>query len=284
MTFAQFGIDDDVRRRRRPGRLPRGAQAEHQGGLRRDDRQSAAQRLRPRRDRRRSRTTPACRSSSTTRWPRRTCAGRSSTAPTSSIHSVTKYLGGHGTTMGGIVVESGQVPLGQRQLPADDRAVARLSRRALLRDVRRLRLHDEGAHGDDAHARTDARRRFARSCCCRASRRCTCACRGIASRRSRSRSISPRIRAVEWVQLSGCCAATGTSARATLPAARRRRHPDVRRQGRRAAGVALHRGGAVPVAPRERRRREDAGHPSGVDDAPPAVRGRAASRPASRRR
>jgi O-acetylhomoserine (thiol)-lyase len=50
----------------------------------------------------------------------------------------------------------GQVRVGQRQLPADDRALARLPRRALLRDVRRLRLHDEGAHGDDAHARADA--------------------------------------------------------------------------------------------------------------------------------
>ena len=72
------------------------------------------------------------------------------------IHSVTKYLGGHGTTMGGVVVESGTLPVGQRQLPADDRALARLPRRALLRDLRRLRLHDEGAHGDDAHARSDA--------------------------------------------------------------------------------------------------------------------------------
>ena len=72
------------------------------------------------------------------------------------IHSVTKYLGGHGTTMGGIVVESGTLPVGQRQLSADDGALARLSRRALLRDLRRLRLHDEGADGDDAHARADA--------------------------------------------------------------------------------------------------------------------------------
>ena len=72
------------------------------------------------------------------------------------VHSLTKYLGGHGTTMGGIVVESGKFPWDNGKLPADDGAVARLPRRALLRDVRRLRLHDEGAHGDDAHARADA--------------------------------------------------------------------------------------------------------------------------------
>ena len=34
-----------------------------------------------------------------------------------------------------------QVPLGQRQLSADDRALARLPRRDLLRDLRRFRLH-----------------------------------------------------------------------------------------------------------------------------------------------
>ena len=32
------------------------------------------------------------------------------------VHSATKFIGGHGTTMGGVVVESGQVPLGQRQV------------------------------------------------------------------------------------------------------------------------------------------------------------------------
>ena len=72
------------------------------------------------------------------------------------VHSLTKYLGGHGTTMGGILVESGKFPWDNGQVSPDDRAVARLPRRDLPRDVRRLRLHDEGAHGDDAHARPDA--------------------------------------------------------------------------------------------------------------------------------
>jgi O-acetylhomoserine (thiol)-lyase len=33
------------------------------------------------------------------------------------VHSVTKYLGGHGTTMGGIVVESGRFPWGNGKFP-----------------------------------------------------------------------------------------------------------------------------------------------------------------------
>ena len=32
---------------------------------------------------------------------------RSTTAPTSSVHSATKYIGGHGTSIGGIIVDSG---------------------------------------------------------------------------------------------------------------------------------------------------------------------------------
>jgi O-acetylhomoserine (thiol)-lyase len=33
------------------------------------------------------------------------------------VHSATKYLGGHGTTLGGVVVESGQFPWGNGQFP-----------------------------------------------------------------------------------------------------------------------------------------------------------------------
>src|SRR5258708_19788873 len=46
-----------------------------------------------------------------------------------------------------------QVPLGQRQVSLDDRAFRRLPRRAILRDLRRLRLHHEGAHGGAARVR-----------------------------------------------------------------------------------------------------------------------------------
>ena len=124
----------------------------------------------------------------------------------------------------------------------------------------------------------DARRRCPRSCCCRASRRCTCGCRGTANRRWPSRSISRVIRRSRGSTIRCCRAIRDCALRAALPAARRRRHPDVRRQGRRRGRRALHRGRAIPVAPRQRRRREDADHPSGVDDAPPARRGRAARR------
>ena len=85
VTFAQFGIDDDVRRRRRSRKLPRARSAPNTKALYVETIGNPQLNVcRPRARSRRSRTTPACRSSSTTRSRRRTCAGRSSTAPTSS--------------------------------------------------------------------------------------------------------------------------------------------------------------------------------------------------------
>ena len=89
-----------------------------------------------------------------------------------------------------------------------------------------------------------------------------------ASRRASARSSGSTIR---------CCRATATTRwrSATCRTARAASSPSACKggaDGRR----ALHRGGAVPVASRQRRRREDAGDPSGVDDASPARRGGAA--------
>ena len=92
---------------RRSRRVARRRARQHESVLRRDDRQPRRQRARHRGARQASRTSTACRCSSTTRSRRRTSAGRSSGAPTSSLHSATKYLGGHGTSIGGVVVDSG---------------------------------------------------------------------------------------------------------------------------------------------------------------------------------
>ena len=56
------------------------------------------------------------------------------------VHSATKFIGGHGTSIGGVIVESGRFPWDNGKFPRHDRAVARLPRHQLLRDVRRLRL------------------------------------------------------------------------------------------------------------------------------------------------
>ena len=41
------------------------------------------------------------------------------------VHSATKFIGGHGTTIGGVLVESGKFPWGNGKFPDDDRALAR---------------------------------------------------------------------------------------------------------------------------------------------------------------
>ena len=83
-TFARLGWSVDVRRRDRSVGGRGGDRRADQGGLRRVAGQPGRRRRRPRGagdDRPRG---ARSRSSSTTRWPRRTCAGRSSGAPTSS--------------------------------------------------------------------------------------------------------------------------------------------------------------------------------------------------------
>ncbi len=110
------------------------------------------------------------------------------------IHSVTKYLGGHGTTMGGIVVESGRFPWDNGNFPQMTEP---------SRGYHGVRFFETfGDFGFTMKARMETMRTLgptlsplsARSCCCRAWRRCTCGCRGTARRRSRSRATSPRIR------------------------------------------------------------------------------------------
>ena len=148
--------------------------------------------------------------------------------------------------------------LEKRQLSANDGAVARISRRGFLRDVRRLRLHDEGAHGNDAHARTHAVATFGipaaagnrnaasadaaplrvgasgRAAPCRDRRRV-----GRTIRRSQATRSRPSRNAI--------CRA--------VPAAFDVRHRGRRRRG----GCALHRVRAVSVASRECRRCARAG-------------------------
>ena len=104
------------------------------------------------------------------------------------VHSVTKYLGGHGTTMGGIVVESGKFPWDNGNFPQMTEP---------SRGYHGVRFYETfGDFGFTMKARMETMRTLgpdalavlARSCCCRASRRCTCACRGTASRRWPSRA------------------------------------------------------------------------------------------------
>ena len=80
------------------------------------------------------------------------------------IHSMTKFLSGHGTSMGGIVVESGRFDWrGSGKFPflaGPDPAYHGLD---FYRDVRRLRVLDEGARRRAARPRPGALARRTRS-------------------------------------------------------------------------------------------------------------------------
>ena len=41
------------------------------------------------------------------------------------VHSLTKFMGGHGNSIGGMIVDGGKFDWSKRQVPAADRAVAR---------------------------------------------------------------------------------------------------------------------------------------------------------------
>ena len=61
------------------------------------------------------------------------------------LHSATKFIGGHGTSIGGVVGRVGALPVGLGPLPADDRTGRLVQRAAVLGELRRVRLLHEAA-------------------------------------------------------------------------------------------------------------------------------------------
>ena len=110
-------------------------------------------------------------------------------------HSATKWICGHGTTIGGVLIDARHLPLGRRPLPRPGRAERRLPRPALRRDLRELRLHHEGARRDDARPGAGALARSTPSCCCRAWRPCRCGWTATWTTPSRSPSSCAATRA-----------------------------------------------------------------------------------------
>ena len=127
--------------------------------------------------------------------------------------------------MGGILVESGKFPWDNGNFPQMTEP---------SRGYHGVIFHETfGDFGFTMKARMETMRTLgptlvadvARSCCCRASRRCTCACRGIANPRSPSPQHLAHIRRVGWVNYPLLPDNPGPRARAALSAARRGRHP-----------------------------------------------------------
>ena len=121
------------------------------------------------------------------------------------VHSLTKFLGGHGTTLGGAIVDCGRFPwqAHAERFPDVQRAGRLLSRPDLHRAFRRRRLHRALPQRVSAHHRRRAVAASAPFCCCRASRRSRCG----SSAMSRMRAASPNSCAsdprVAWINYAG---------------------------------------------------------------------------------
>ena len=69
------------------------------------------------------------------------------------LHSATKFIGGHGTSIGGVVIDSGGVQLVERPLSSGRRTVTGLSRAPVPRDLRHVRVSDEASRRNVTRSR-----------------------------------------------------------------------------------------------------------------------------------
>ena len=168
------------------------------------------------------------------------------------------------------------VPLGQRQLPGDDRAGRHLRQPALLGQLRRVRLRHQAARRGAAQPRRRALALQRVPAPARAWRRCRCGWTRTSPTRRRSPSGWTADDARELGALRRAARTTPTtrwpqqylpkgpgavfSLRAARAAARRARRSSSARR--------------AVLAPRQRRRHAHARHPPGLDHAPPALRAR----------
>ena len=269
--FPQARDQHDLRQSRRAREFPPRDHQQDQGGVRRDHGQPADQRARHRsggqhraRGRRAADRRQYVRVSVS--MPPVRVRRRHRGALGDQIHRRARHHHGRGDR------RVGKISLGQWQLPRHDRALARLSRRALLRDLRRFRLHHESAHGDAQDLRPGAV----------AVQRVDAAAgpgdpapahEDALRQRAQGGAVSAIACAGELGELSRPRFQPLPRARPEIPATGLRRHHDLRRQGRRQGGRSLHRCGAVHEPPRQRRRRAHAGDPPGLDHPPPVVGG-----------
>ena len=228
---------------RRPGRGRPARRRQDPPRVRRDDRQSEAERRSTSRRGPRRRTPPACRWSLDNTVPTPIGARIFDQGADIAVHSLTKFIGGHGTSIGGVDRRRGQLRLGgaRRALPRPDAARPVLPRRRLERRARAGRVHR--ARRARCCCATPARRchRSTRSCSCRAWRRCRC---GWSATRERARGRrAPRTARRSRVGLlpracrraptarsptGSCAAATARLSRSACAAAR----PPARRSSR----------------------------------------------------
>ena len=200
-------------------------------------------------------------------------------------HSATKFLGGHGTTLGGVVVESGRFHWHSDKFPLFGEPVPSYGGLAVVGQLRRVRVPHAPARRAAARHRPGAR-----------------AALGVPARAGRRDAAVPHPGARRQRARRRRVARGRPAHRARLAGRASPNHPHHDRalkylpkgpgsvfsfevKGGRAVGQQLIESVEPRLAPRQHRRREDAHHPPGVDHARPAHRAAARRRGrASRRR
>ncbi len=190
------------------------------------------------------------------------------------VHSATKFIGGHGTSIGGVIVDSGRYDWGRGLFPGVTEPSP---------GYRGMRFHETfGNFAFIAKARVETMRDFGPVLSPFNAFLLMQGLETLSLRMTRhvenARALAaflrahPRVHAVNYPDDADSPYARG---RAALPAARAGRDPRLPDRGRPRRRPALHRGLRALLAPRQRRRRQDARDPSRLDDAPPAGRRRA---------
>ena len=193
------------------------------------------------------------------------------------VHSATKFIGGHGTCIGGVIVDSGRFPWGEGAFPQllepskgyhGIRFYETFGDFAYIMKARVEGLRDLGPALSPFNAFLFLQ--GVETLGLRMERHCGQRARGgrVSGRSTRGQLGQLPVAAVEPLSRPG----------AAIPAARVRRDPDVRHQGRTGRRPALHRSAAAVLAPGQRRRRQEPGDPPGLHHPPAAQRGGAARR------
>ena len=198
------------------------------------------------------------------------------------VHSATKFIGGHGTSIGGIIVDSGRFPWDKGRFPQ------------LLepsKGYHGIRFYE--TFGDFAYimkARVEGLRDLGPAL---SPFNSFLFLQGLETLKLRMQCHSQHALAVArhlcshervaWVNYPGLPGSPYHDAGPAIPSARRGRHPDVRHSGRTRVRPPLHRSAPGVLAPGQCRRRQEPRHSPGVHHAPAIDRRRETRRGHHRR-
>ena len=201
------------------------------------------------------------------------------------VHSATKFIGGHGTSIGGVIVDGGTFDYGRSgrfpNFTEPDPSYHGLVFSQLPEPLRPGALHPQGARCSTCATSAPPISPFnaflflqgLETLSLRMERHC--------AERAGGRRVARGARRGRVGQVSRASRrARGTSAAQKYLPQRLRRDPGVRHQGRHRGRQALRRRARAAQPPRQRRRRAQPGHPPGHHDAQPAQRRTSRRRPA----